>query len=55
MCKFFSMLGSLFTLTQYRRYAKLWLFVSLIRRALLAHSDALCAAATPMMNNVLDV
>ena len=28
---------------------------SLIGRALLAHSDALCAAATPMMNNVLDV
>ena len=31
------------------------LFGSLIGRALLAHSDALCAAATPMMNNVLDV
>ena len=28
---------------------------SLIGRALLAHCDALCAAATPMMNNVLDV
>ncbi|PFX32475.1 Diacylglycerol kinase eta [Stylophora pistillata] len=26
-----------------------------IGRALLAHSDALCAAATPMMNNVFDV
>lgn len=28
---------------------------SLIGRALLANADALCAAATPMMNNVLDV
>lgn len=28
---------------------------SLIGRALLANADALCAAATPMMNNVFDV
>lgn len=28
---------------------------SLIGRALLANADALCAAATPMMNNAFDV
>ena len=28
---------------------------SWIGRALLANADALCAAATPMMNNVFDV
>ena len=44
-------MGSLFTLTQHGMLSYDCLFL-LIGRALLAHSDALCAAATPIMNNV---